>query len=221
MQIAAKYCVHGNGYNKASLDTRVSIASCSDVILFNATIEMPLNPICSYALIPKPLRCALIVSYISLRFPGIPFSRFYTYILWYIPPPGSPRLPQATPGYLRLPQATPGYLRLPQVTPGYPRLPQATPGYPFWCDEANCNLEMVHVIKPCHYSASATEILLPAPHFWTFSAARNAIFWYVTPCDSCRNWLFGGTHRFHDKGEHNQLYRTKLSVIIKFLRSVL
>jgi hypothetical protein len=38
---------------------------------------------------------------------------------------------------------------------------------------------------------------------------RNAVFWDVTTCGSCRNGRFGGTSRLHNKGD------------IVFLRSML
>jgi hypothetical protein len=30
---------------------------------------------------------------------------------------------------------------------------------------------------------------------------KNAVFWDVTPCASCKNRRFGGTHRFHHEGD--------------------
>jgi hypothetical protein len=29
---------------------------------------------------------------------------------------------------------------------------------------------------------------------------KNAVFWDVTPCDSCKNRRFGGTYRLHLQG---------------------
>jgi hypothetical protein len=34
---------------------------------------------------------------------------------------------------------------------------------------------------------------------------KNAVFWDVAPCDSCKNRVFGGTYRLHHQGERNQL----------------
>jgi hypothetical protein len=41
---------------------------------------------------------------------------------------------------------------------------------------------------------------------------KNAVFWDVTPCDSCKKRLFGGTHRLLHQGEKNR---------VLFLHSVL
>jgi hypothetical protein len=36
---------------------------------------------------------------------------------------------------------------------------------------------------------------------------KNAVFWDVIPCGSCRNRRFGGTYRFHHQGERNRRAR--------------
>jgi hypothetical protein len=33
---------------------------------------------------------------------------------------------------------------------------------------------------------------------------KNAVFWHVTPCGSCKDRLFGGTYRYHRQGDKNQ-----------------
>jgi hypothetical protein len=33
---------------------------------------------------------------------------------------------------------------------------------------------------------------------------KNAVFWYVTLCDSCKKRQFGGTYRLHHQGDKNQ-----------------
>jgi hypothetical protein len=39
------------------------------------------------------------------------------------------------------------------------------------------------------------------------SETKNAIFWDVTPCGSCKNRRFGGTQRLHHQGDKNRLAR--------------
>jgi hypothetical protein len=39
----------------------------------------------------------------------------------------------------------------------------------------------------------------------------NAVFWGVTPCDSCNNRCFRGTYRLHHQGEQNQRARNSVS----------
>jgi hypothetical protein len=36
---------------------------------------------------------------------------------------------------------------------------------------------------------------------------KNAVFWDVTPCGSCKNRRFGGTYYLHHYGEKNQRAR--------------
>jgi hypothetical protein len=36
---------------------------------------------------------------------------------------------------------------------------------------------------------------------------KNAVFWDVTPCGSCRNGCFGGTYLLHHQGGRNQRAR--------------
>jgi hypothetical protein len=44
------------------------------------------------------------------------------------------------------------------------------------------------------------------PHF-----LKNAVYWDVTPCRSCKNGHFGGTYRHHHQGDKNQ--RTRNNVL--------
>jgi hypothetical protein len=32
------------------------------------------------------------------------------------------------------------------------------------------------------------------PHRVISQRTKSGVFWYVTPCDSCKNWRFGGTY---------------------------
>jgi hypothetical protein len=33
---------------------------------------------------------------------------------------------------------------------------------------------------------------------------KNSVFWYVTPCGSCKNRRFGRTYRLHHEGDKNR-----------------
>jgi hypothetical protein len=48
---------------------------------------------------------------------------------------------------------------------------------------------------------------------------KNAVFWDVIPCGSCKNRRFGGTWRLHHQGDKNQCTRNNVSHTV-FLRSV-
>jgi hypothetical protein len=50
---------------------------------------------------------------------------------------------------------------------------------------------------------------------------KNAVFWDVTPCGSCKNPRFGGTHRFHHHGEKNQHSELQLLVTANAVTSLL
>jgi hypothetical protein len=39
---------------------------------------------------------------------------------------------------------------------------------------------------------------------FTAVTIKNASFWDVTPCGSCRNRIFGGTYRLHHQGDKNR-----------------
>jgi hypothetical protein len=41
---------------------------------------------------------------------------------------------------------------------------------------------------------------------------KNAAFWYVTLCGSCKNRRFGGTYDLHYQGDKNQRARNNASV---------
>jgi hypothetical protein len=44
---------------------------------------------------------------------------------------------------------------------------------------------------------------------------KNAVFWDVTPCDSCKNQSFGGTYRLHHQGDKNRRARNNVSSILQ------
>jgi hypothetical protein len=44
---------------------------------------------------------------------------------------------------------------------------------------------------------------------------KNAVFWDVTPCGSCKNRHFGGIYRLHHQGDKN----LRLLVIVNVLSS--
>jgi hypothetical protein len=43
---------------------------------------------------------------------------------------------------------------------------------------------------------------------------KNAIFWDVTPCGSCKNRRSGGTYRFHHQDDKNQRANVPTSPIL-------
>jgi hypothetical protein len=43
-------------------------------------------------------------------------------------------------------------------------------------------------------------------------ATKNAIFWDVTPCGSCKNRRFRGTYRFHHEAGKNQRGKNNVSI---------
>jgi hypothetical protein len=45
----------------------------------------------------------------------------------------------------------------------------------------------------------------------TIEQVKNADFWDVTPCGSCKNRRFGGTYRLHHEGERNPLASNNVS----------
>jgi hypothetical protein len=46
---------------------------------------------------------------------------------------------------------------------------------------------------------------------FTAVAMRNAVFWDVTPCGSCKNRRLGGTQRLHHQGDKNRRTRNNVS----------
>jgi hypothetical protein len=46
---------------------------------------------------------------------------------------------------------------------------------------------------------------------FTAVAMKNAVFWNVTPCGSCKNRRVGGTYRLHCQGGENQQQRRNKS----------
>jgi hypothetical protein len=49
------------------------------------------------------------------------------------------------------------------------------------------------------------------------SLVKNAIFWDVTQCGSCKNRRFGGTYRLHHQGDKNRPTRNNVSSNVKAL----
>jgi hypothetical protein len=44
---------------------------------------------------------------------------------------------------------------------------------------------------------------------------KNAVFWDVTPCDSCKNGCFDGTYRLHHQGDKNRRAKNNDSINYK------
>jgi hypothetical protein len=40
---------------------------------------------------------------------------------------------------------------------------------------------------------------------------KNVVFWYVTPCASCKNRCFGGNYSLHRQGDKNRRAKDNLS----------
>jgi hypothetical protein len=47
---------------------------------------------------------------------------------------------------------------------------------------------------------------------YLYNRVKNAVFWDITPCGSCKIRRFGGTYRLHCQGDKN---------ILAFLRSLI
>jgi hypothetical protein len=46
---------------------------------------------------------------------------------------------------------------------------------------------------------------------FTALTVKNAVFWGVTQCGSCKNRRFGGTYRLHHQGDRNWRVRKSVS----------
>jgi hypothetical protein len=63
----------------------------------------------------------------------------------------------------------------------------------------------------CHRRESSRVLVVRCEVFTTLTM-KNAVFWDVTPCGSCKNRLFGGMcRRFHRQAEKNQRARENVS----------
>jgi hypothetical protein len=83
-----------------------------------------------------------------------------------------------------------------------------------------------HVSKSYKLSTVWRQWNKKSERFEVFTAVtmKNAVFWDVTPCDSCKSRRFGGTYRFHHQGDKNRRSRNVSSNSVSrivFLRSVL
>jgi hypothetical protein len=45
----------------------------------------------------------------------------------------------------------------------------------------------------------------------SYTTVKNAVFWNMTPRDSCKNRCFGGTYLFHHQGDKNQRARNSVN----------
>jgi hypothetical protein len=64
-------------------------------------------------------------------------------------------------------------------------------------------------------------ILAVAKNWETTHSTRNAVFWDVTPCGSCKNRRFVGTCRFHHPGRRNIRERGKVLDGVGYIYSTL
>jgi hypothetical protein len=44
---------------------------------------------------------------------------------------------------------------------------------------------------------------------------KNAVFWHVTPCGSCKERRFGGTYQLYDQGDKNGSTRNNVSISLQ------
>jgi hypothetical protein len=67
-------------------------------------------------------------------------------------------------------------------------------------------------VSHCQQSKTMYHLIAHA-RFEIFMAVttKNAIFWDVTPCDSCKNWCFRGLYNLHHQGGKNQWTRNNIS----------
>jgi hypothetical protein len=58
-----------------------------------------------------------------------------------------------------------------------------------------------HITSPLQSSAGYCYVRFEV---FTEATMKNAVFWDVTPCGSCKNGRFGGTLRLHHQGYKNR-----------------
>jgi hypothetical protein len=77
----------------------------------------------------------------------------------------------------------------------------------FWDIKIQFVLHWRHITCPLQSPASLCYV-----RFEVFTAVtmKNAVFWNVTLCDSCKDRRFGGTYRFHYQGEKIRSVRNKI-----------
>jgi hypothetical protein len=63
-------------------------------------------------------------------------------------------------------------------------------------------VEAVRYVMACQATAFATVMM------------KNAVFWDLTLCDSCKNRRFGGTYRLHHPSDKNRRARNVSSLIL-------
>jgi hypothetical protein len=78
----------------------------------------------------------------------------------------------------------------------------------FWDIKTQFVLHRRHIMSPLQSSAGYCYARF---EFFTVVTMKNAIFWEVTPCGSCKNRRFGGTQRLHHKGDNNRWTRHNVS----------
>jgi hypothetical protein len=61
------------------------------------------------------------------------------------------------------------------------------------------------------YKWDEQEVCLERLRVFMAVTMKNTIFWNVTPCSSCKNRLFGGTHGLHHQGDENRQARNNVS----------
>jgi hypothetical protein len=75
-----------------------------------------------------------------------------------------------------------------------------------------------HILQECGFQWTSRRCTLEQ-----ISSLKNAVFWDVTQCGSCKNQRFGGTYHLHHQGDKNWRARKNVSNILqsKHVESVL
>jgi hypothetical protein len=78
----------------------------------------------------------------------------------------------------------------------------------FWDIKTHFVPHRRHIKSPLQSPASSCYV-----RFEVFTAVtmKNAVFWDITPCDSCKNRGFRGTYPLHRQGDKNRRNRNVCS----------
>jgi hypothetical protein len=76
----------------------------------------------------------------------------------------------------------------------------------------NCNINALkHVYNTsANINQCSRAIIAWARNYRDLLTVKNAVFWDVTPCGSCKNQCFGGTYRLHHQGDKNRRARNNV-----------
>jgi hypothetical protein len=68
---------------------------------------------------------------------------------------------------------------------------------------------ILHITSPLESPADQCYVKFKG---FTAATMKNAVFWNVTPCDSCEDRRFGATYLLHHQDETNQRARKAIAV---------